>query len=171
MATKYYKTNRSEVLAAVAGIIEQKNLMTSTCDELAKQFNAKAKYRTDHSGASFGGLELKRPRDDYGLWTNPNSNGISRPKSTTPNKDLRPALKVLKEKYEASFSDLPSVSFEELYKSIGRSWGDFIFSGITWWDYNGYVYFQTGSDLSQSAMEILGSEYELAVQAMNEPKK
>ncbi|WHM52765.1 hypothetical protein vBVpaS1601_72 [Vibrio phage vB_VpaS_1601] len=175
MATKYYKTNKPEILAQVQRINNERDALKEAADKVAEQFDAKAMTRTSMHGASFGGLVLNNyenvdlfkgrtspDREDKHLWTKPDRNNISRPRSSITGKENKAALKELTERYNAAVASIPKVDFEPFFESLGTNWGNLAFSGLNWFEQDGFIYFVSSQDFSEVATEILGSEYETA---------
>lgn len=189
---KYYKTNCEKVLSAISQMNQEKDNLVKNIDKIADHFNARAMTSTSTNGVRFGGLvlnnyqgyswEKSQPiRDDKILWTVPNANKISWPRTSLTKKHFeslirdmddqeakelmktkRLELKSLQDKYSEMTKGIESISFDSFFESIGTDWGNLMFSGLNWFECDGYVYLASGMDLSSSAIEILGSEFESA---------
>lgn len=189
---KYYKTNCEKVLSAISQMNQEKDNLVKKIDKIASHFNARAMTSTSTTGVRFGGLvlnnyqgyswEKNQPiREDKILWTSPNSNNISWPRTSLTKKHFEPLirgmddqnakelmkskrleLKELQDEYSEMTKGIESISFDSFFESIGTDWGNLMFSGLNWFECNGYVYLASGMDLSSSATEILGSEFESA---------
>jgi hypothetical protein len=190
MVQKYYKTNCEKVTGAIRELNSAKDSLVSKVDNIAKHFNARAMTSTSTAGVRFGGLNLnnyhgygwgsKSPaREDKILWTTPNSNNISWPRSNLTKshfkdyirgmnedeqkafiKQKRDDLKSLQLEYNEMTKGIDSVSFDGFFESIGTDWGNLMFSGLNWFEFDGFVYLSSGTDFSSNASEILGSEFE-----------
>lgn len=122
-------------------------------------------------------------REDKHLWTEPNKHNISRPRTSLNVKKFKEQfagqdiskeaidekvkaakadLAELNKKYNEGVSQLSKVDFEPFFNSFGTNWGDLMFSGLKWFELDGYVYFATGADFRDRMTEILGSEFEAA---------
>ena len=189
---KFYKTNCKSVLKALSEMNSKKDELVTESNKVAAHFNAKSMTSTSTTGVRFGGLALNnyhedlfgknvQIREDKILWTTPDSNGISRPRASLTKahfkhlikdmcdveakklmKQKRSELKALQEEYRNMVRNLPDVEFEKFFESIGTSWGELMFCGLNWFEFDGYVYLCSGADLSSKASEILGSEFEKA---------
>lgn len=190
MVQKYYKTDCKNVVSAIEELNKAEGLLTSKINGIANHFNARAMTSTSANGVRFGGLNLnnyhgfswesKDPaREDKILWTSPNSNNISWPRSNLTKahfkdyirgmsedesklfiKTKRDELKNLQETYNKMTKDIKSISFDGFFESIGTDWGNLMFSGLNWFEFEGFVYLASGIDLSSNSVEILGSEFE-----------
>ena len=189
---KYYKTNCKKVLGATSDMNQKKDELVNEANKVAANFNAKAMTSTSTDGVRFGGLVLNNYhggfwgsdepiRSDKLLWTAPNSNSVSWPRTSLTKKHFeslirgmddqsakelmkakRLELKLLQDEYAEMTKGVESVSFDSFFESIGTDWGNLMFSGLNWFECDGFVYLASGMDLSSSATEILGSEFELA---------
>ena len=189
---KYYKTNCEKALKAISQMNQQKDELVKKIDKIAAHFNARAMTSTSTTGVRFGGLALNnyqgysweknQPiREDKILWTAPDTNDISWPRTSLTKKHFeslirgmddqsakelmkakRLELKLLQDEYAEMTKGVESVSFDSFFESIGTDWGNLMFSGLNWFECDGFVYLASGMDLSSSATEILGSEFELA---------
>lgn len=192
MATKYYKTSDEKVLSAIRKLNKEKDELIAKSNILAAKFNAKAMTSTSTTGARFAGIVLNNYhgfswgrgspiREDKILWTAPNSNNISWPRSSLTKKhfepwvrgmddveksdyirDKRAQLKDLQSEYNSLSAGINSIRFDDFFESIGTDWGNMMFSGIKWLELDGIVYLATSQDLANVADEILGSEFEAA---------
>lgn len=190
---KYYKTNCEKALFEHKSMNEAKDKLVVICDEFARKFNARAMVKQGSSSISFGGLVLNNyyhdtfssnseVRDDTLLWTVPDSNGVSRPKSSLTHKQVvasvkwsersgdmkakakleRTRLVELQNKYNAERKIISEVSMEPFFNSIGTDWGNLMLSGLEWFEIDGFMYFATSLNFSENMTEILGSEFESA---------
>ncbi len=189
---KYYKTNCGKVLKAISQMNQQKDELVIKIDKIAAHFNARAMTSTSTTGVRFGGLvlnnyqgyswEKSQPiREDKILWTAPNTNNISWPRASLTNKHFEPLirgmddqtakelikskrleLKSLQDEYSEMTKGVENISFDSFFESIGTDWGNLMFSGLNWFECDGFVYLASGMDLSSNATEILGSEFEAA---------
>ncbi|AUR92684.1 coil containing protein [Vibrio phage 1.175.O._10N.261.55.B3] len=77
-------------------------------------------------------------------------------------KSKRLELKSLQDEYSEMTNGVENISFDDFFESIGTDWGNLMFSGLNWFECDGFVYLASGMDLSSNATEILGSEFEAA---------
>lgn len=198
MAKKYYKTDNPEVLSAYEQMQTDSKKLSEDSQAFAVQFNAKNMMSTQMTGRRFGGLVLNDyhadifnesapVREDKHLWTSPNNNQISRPRSSldvkkfktellskgvtdqdvvkTKVKEAKAELETLQEEYRKGVSKLEDVSFDPFFETLGTNWGNLMFSGLKWFKHDGFMYFETGENFGDRMTEILGSEFETAEEA------
>ncbi|QZI93153.1 hypothetical protein SIPHO049v1_p0028 [Vibrio phage PS14A.1] len=185
MATKYYKTNNPEVLAAYAKMMAETDRLVEASKKFAALFGATNLMNTSMTGRAFGGLVFDsfNLRDDKHLWTKPDRHGRSWPRSSLNVKSYKDTFKFknisedelkanvkqakadlveLRAKYKDNSVGMERVSFDDFFKSFGTDWGNLMFSGLQWMSHDDHIYFASGADFSKVMTEILGSEYELA---------
>lgn len=138
---------------------------------LKEEFGGNLIFRQDVNRVSFGGLSFDGTLPEHAhLWTKPvrRNGNIIRPRASIKGADDKALLKELKVKYAELLPSDTSVSLEPLYQSIGTSWGDIMFAGISWFKRGDYLYLKTTAKLGSDCVEIMGSEYELAKEADGE---
>ncbi|HGE6046412.1 TPA: hypothetical protein ACGGS3_000626 [Vibrio cholerae] len=163
----YYKSTSDEPVNALASYREQKESYARLFDPLTNHFNAKAIFTYSHHGVSFYSIAFNdyESLEDKDLWTKPDfrSACACRVRSSVKGKDNSQRLKALKEKYDSLIpKDAESPSLHPFYDSIGTNWGDLVFSGMKWFEYDGAVYIATSLKLTKNVIEITGSEFSTA---------
>lgn len=185
MVKKYFKTSDPKVVIAHNRMVKDSEALAAACKKFAAQFGAANMMATTMTGRSFGGVHFDNfhLKEDKHLWTKPDSNGISRPRSAinvnafkaqfkykdVSDEEVKAKLKqakadlaALNTKYYEGRVGMEPVSFDDFFKSFGTDWGNLMFSGLRWLPHDGFMYFETGADFSDRMTEILGSEFEAA---------
>lgn len=161
----YYKTNDPAVLAAWAKNKADRAELQAKVDAFAARFGGKGLMYADP--ARFAGIKFPVPlgRD---RWTAPDEHGLQRPRSR-PLKGASPetkaSLKELNAEWQEHYPD-GRVSVDPIYKAMGHhSSLDFILGGVNLFVHDGWLYAKTGHEKMPKLTEILGSEYDAALQA------
>jgi sulfite reductase alpha subunit-like flavoprotein len=110
--------------------------LKAECTAFAEHFDAKPAFVFSATGHAFGDLILNNPhtRPDAEFWTKPNSTrgNTSWIRQRVKGKENMNKLRELRAEYEKLKPECTDVSLDELYNTIGISWGDVVFSGIEW---------------------------------------
>ncbi|HEY0200777.1 MAG TPA: hypothetical protein VGC24_03695 [Burkholderiaceae bacterium] len=170
----YYKTNDPATVAA----FEADNLARQSIRDAAvafgQRFGGQGWAVEGFFYASFGGVVFTPPKPTD-IWTVATEKGhwFQRPrgvakKGTTL--ERREELKQLRAEWERQ---LPKgrCTNEALCTALGTNWGELIFTGIAMFIWQGAIYVETTAKLTPHMVEILGSEYVLAKEAMEAKKK
>lgn len=166
-----YKTTDQAANAA-----RQKYL--ADCDQLRAEARAFAQRYPgaqpvfDHSahGMRFHGLRFTPELNDP-LWTKANaSTGMVQRPRTAPSKvskgaERRQQIEQLAELNTAYRDNAPlwEADQEPVWKAIGTDWGSVMFGGMMYFEQDGCLYLRTSASLADHCVEILTSEFDLAL--------
>lgn len=164
----FFKTNDPVVMAAWNKEKAAYAALRKAADEFAARYAGTGHLYSNPS--RFAGVRFHppKPRD---LWRAPDSHGLQCPR-TRPLKgasaSTREELKALNADWMAHVPK-ERVDSDELYRTLGVSWGDFLLSGLEMFQHGGWLYAKTGTQM-KSMTEILGSEYSAASEARRAAK-
>lgn len=168
MTRIYYKTNDASALEAVDAYNKEANSIRAEGLKLAEYFGGKLLVNNSVYGFRVAGLQFDPPKSTV-LWTVPDwqtSAGKQRPRKTiakaTP--ELKAELKQIQEKYNELFPKREA-DFNIVLSALGTDWGELLFSGLSYFLHDGYIYFGCSVKVADHMQEILASEYEAAKKA------
>ncbi|HAS6603879.1 TPA: hypothetical protein I7258_23440 [Vibrio parahaemolyticus] len=163
---KFFKSNHADVYSAWTNYRNQVSKLKAECTAFAEHFDAKPAFVFSATGHAFGDLILNNPhtRPDAEFWTKPNSTrgNTSWIRQRVKGKENMNKLRELRAEYEKLKPECTDVSLDELYNTIGISWGDVVFSGIEWFAFEGDVYISTSLNLAKNVDEITAHEFSIA---------
>jgi len=166
-----YKTTDQKVIAAN----RQYEADCETLQQLGQAFaarypNAKAVFITSVDGREFYGLRFTPAMTDP-LWTKPlpARGGIQTPR-TAPNRGSKGAerrqqieqLAELNTRYREHRPEFKA-DRDPLWEALGTDWGSILMGGFQSFEQDGALYFKTAVTEREGWVEILGSEYDLAL--------
>lgn len=159
----FFKTNDPEVMAAWNKESAAHSELRKAADEFAARYGGTGHLYS--SPVRFAGVKFTppKPRD---LWRAPDNHGLQCPRTrplTGASASTREELKALNADWMAHVPE-ERVDSNELYRTLGVSWGDFFFSGLEMFQHGGWLYAKTGTHMKRMT-EIMGSEYSVASEA------
>ncbi len=172
----YFKTNHPEVIAAFNENSQRRKALADRADQFAIEFGGEAIFlKSGGVDTWFGGLKFAPPKPSD-LWRKPDAHGCQHPRTSLAKgtKEERKQLKELNDLYTARtnhFNLNERVSRDDFLKSIGTHWGQVMFSGMSYFLHDGFIYVDTTAKLNDKVTEILGSEFNAAENAHDKAKK
>lgn len=175
---RYYKTNDPTALAARKQYLADCDQLRAAANAFATRYpGAKPVFKHSAHGLHLYGLrftpELKDP-----LWTKASAGTgmIQRPRTSplkgSKGEERRRQIEQLAELNIAYREHFPQCEADQelVWKALGTDWGSVMFGGMKYFDHDGHLYMRTSAKLADYCVEILGSEYDLAL-AMHETAK
>ncbi|AQS40228.1 hypothetical protein Sps_05159 [Shewanella psychrophila] len=160
MSTSYYKITDQVVVAAFTDFEKQKKQLIEQANKLATFFDGKPIFSSDMHSMRLYGIELTNfeSRSDKWFWTKPQRNRkyASKPRAKAPKAADRSEFNSILTSWKELLPE--SISREDIFASIGCSWGDFFFNGLSVFSHNEVVYIATAVKITKG-VEILGSEF------------
>lgn len=171
----FYRSNDPAVVAAAAKFYADREAVQEEARAFAKQWGGVALFSRDLHSIRFGGLRFSEPAN-LDNWTTPDKK--SRAQAPRAQLRIKGASKEQKEAqialHRRYYDEMPKLraECEPVYEAMGTNWGDLLFTGIAWFvGTDGHVYAQTSTKLGPVMVEILGSQYELAREAVQAAEK
>jgi hypothetical protein len=166
-----YKTNDPKVIAAARQYQADSEAVQQLGEAFAARYpNAKPLFYSDVAGRCFHGLKFTPALTDP-LWTKPlpARGGIQTPR-TAPAKgskgvERRQQIEQLAELNNSYREHMPQFKAdrEALWEALGTDWGSVLFGGFQSFEQDGVFYFKTAIPEREGWVEILASEYDLAL--------
>jgi len=156
----FYKTNDDKVLRAWSWTSAAVKALRAATDDFAAQYGGTGHNYSDP--VRFAGIRFNPPKP-RALWRCPDKHGLQVPRSAPlkgATADEKAALKALQAEWDVHVPDA-QVTWEKVHRALDVSWGDFVFTGLTMFEHNGWLYAKTGAPMPRMT-EILGSEFEAA---------
>jgi hypothetical protein len=157
----FFKTSAPESGAAVRKFLADMGDLVAHAEAFAERFGVgKPVYAHSNSEARLYGIKFGEKLDNR-FWTKPDKQaGTQSPrKNVTGTKDEKAGQKALYDLWVKLFPREKACK-EAIYASLGITWADTIFSGLSWFWHDETLYVST--ELKINATEIFGSEYEAA---------
>lgn len=168
MSTRYYRTTDANAIAALEKFHDDTVGLQRAWDKYADAFGAEALLYFTAQGSRFAGFKFRESNTDP-IWTKPDKDGIQRLRTAVP-APLKEQHAAMRDKMKWLRPEVDSIDREPFNKSIGTSWGTIMFSGLQVFRLYGELYIATKSPLTDHCIEIVGSEFDVALAALNENK-
>ena len=162
----YYKTSDKNALQANATFENEIKALRSSCDVHAEKFGGKAVTASSLTEIRFGGL-IFEPCLPAILWTKPIRGDcpIQRPRSSVKGIEAKKDLESLMAQWNASVPKA-RVSFSPVYEAMGFNYSVALLFGLEFFEHEGAIYLQTNAIIGAPMVEILGSEFNAAKNAI-----
>jgi len=184
MSSYFYKTTAPAVLAAIQIWDEKRAEFDAKRENLKNVFGGPGSPMHSGNDSYVGGVKISASQDLDMHWRRPDEYGYRALRSAAKpekgaTKEARAAYKVEHEKLQALWKEHcpDSISKDDVWKAIGIDWGSVWLSGGVFFQHEGVVYLHLGFQLkddgsqAEGAVEILGSELEMARQAVLQQRK